>query len=215
MVEAARQRGYQYLAITDHSKNVAVTGGLSAKQLLQQCRRIDKLNGKLKDFRILKSSEVDILEDGSLDFPNDVLKELDMVVCSIHSKFNLPAKRQTERVLSAMENPYFNIFGHPTGRLINRRVPYEMEMERVLQAAAGHHCILEVNAQPDRLDLPDIHCQRAKELGVKFAISTDAHSISDFDFMRFGVWQARRDWLEAADVVNTRTADELLKMLKR
>ncbi|MGZ4963165.1 MAG: DNA polymerase/3'-5' exonuclease PolX [Limisphaerales bacterium] len=215
MAEAARARGYEYLAITDHSKRLAMIQGLDAKRLRQQIRRIDKLNGKLKGIRLLKSCEVDILDDGSLDMPDDVLKELDVVVCSIHSKFNLPADKQTERILRAMDNPYMNILGHPTGRLIDQRVGYPLDIERILQAAKERGCIIEINAQPDRLDLPDIHCQRGRELKLKFVISTDAHSISDLDFMRFGVWQARRGWLEAADVVNTRSWRDVQKLFER
>lgn len=215
MAEAARAHGYEYMAITDHSKRLAMIQGLDAKRLRQQIRRIDRLNEKLTGIRLLKSCEVDILDDGSLDMPDDVLKELDVVVCSIHSKFNLPADKQTERILRAMDNPYMNILGHPTGRLIDQRVAYPLDIERVLQAAKKRGCIIEINSQPDRLDLPDIHCQRGKELGLKFVISTDAHSISDLDFMRFGVWQARRGWLEAADVVNTRSRRDLQKLLQR
>jgi DNA polymerase (family 10) len=189
--------------------------GLDTKRLRQQMRRIDKLNEKLKGIRLLKSCEVDILEDGSLDLPDDVLKELDVVVCSIHSKLNLPAEKQTGRIIRAMDNPHFNILAHPTGRLIGRRAPSEFDIERVLKAARERGCMIEINAQPDRLDLPDIHCKTGKEIGVKFAISTDAHRISDLDLMRFGVSQARRGWLEPQDVVNTRSWPELQELLKR
>jgi DNA polymerase (family X) len=215
MAEAARERGYEYLAITEHSQRIAMVRGLDTKRLRQQMRRIDKLNEKLKGIRLLKSCEVDILEDGSLDLPDDVLKELDLVVCSIHSKLNLPAEKQTGRIIRAMDNPHFNILAHPTGRLIGRRAPSEFDIERVLKAARERGCMIEINAQPDRLDLPDIHCKTGKEIGVKFAISTDAHRISDLDLMRFGVSQARRGWLEPQDVVNTRSWPELQELLKR
>jgi DNA polymerase (family X) len=215
MAEAARERGYEYLAITEHSQRIAMVRGLDTKRLRQQMRRIDKLNEKLKGIRLLKSCEVDILEDGSLDLPDDVLKELDVVVCSIHSKLNLPAEKQTGRIIRAMDNPHFNILAHPTGRLIGRRAPSEFDIERVLKAARERGCMIEINAQPDRLDLPDIHCKTGKEIGVKFAISTDAHRISDLDLMRFGVSQARRGWLEPQDVVNTRSWPELQELLKR
>ena len=215
MADAARERGHEYLAITEHSRHVAMVNGLDAKWLRQQMRRIDRLNGKLKGIQLLKSCEVDILEDGSLDLPNDVLAELDLVVCSIHSKLNLSAQKQTERIIRAMDNPHFNILGHPTGRLIDRRAPCELDIERVLSAAHERGCVMEINAQPDRLDLPDNHCKTGKEIGVKFAISTDAHSISDLDFMRFGVNQARRGWLEPKDVVNSRSCRDLLKLLER
>ncbi len=215
MAEAARERGYEYLAITEHSQRIAMVRGLDTKRLRQQMRRIDKLNEKLKGIRLLKSCEVDILEDGSLDLPDDVLKELDVVVCSIHSKLNLPAEKQTGRIIRAMDNPHFNILAHPTGRLIGRRAPSEFDIERVLKAARERGCMIEINAQPDRLDLPDIHCKTGKEIGVKFAISTDAHRISDLGLMRFGVSQARRGWLEPQDVVNTRSWPELQELLKR
>jgi len=215
MAEAARERGYEYLAITEHSQRIAMVRGLDTKRLRQQMRRIDKLNEKLKGIRLLKSCEVDILEDGSLDLPDDVLKELDVVVCSIHSKLNLPAEKQTGRIIRAMDNPHFNILAHPTGRLIGRRAPSEFDIERVLKAARERGCMIEINAQPDRLDLPDIRCKTGKEIGVKFAISTDAHRISDLGLMRFGVSQARRGWLEPQDVVNTRSWPELQELLKR
>ena len=172
MAEAARERGYEYLAITEHSQRIAMVRGLDTKRLRQQMRRIDKLNEKLKGIRLLKSCEVDILEDGSLDLPDDVLKELDVVVCSIQSKLNFPAEKQTGRIIRAMDNPHFNILAHPTGRLIGRRAPSEFDIERVLKAARERGCMIEINAQPDRLDLPDIHCKTGKEIGVKFAIST-------------------------------------------
>jgi DNA polymerase (family X) len=215
MAEAARERGYEYLAITEHSQRIAMVRGLDTQRLRQQMRRIDKLNEKLKGIRLLKSCEVDILEDGSLDLPDDVLKELDVVVCSIHSKLTLPAEKQTGRIIRAMDNPNFNILAHPTGRLIGRRAPSEFDIERVLKAARERGCMIEINAQPDRLDLPDIHCKTGKEIGVKFAISTDAHRISDLDLMRFGVSQARRGWVEPQDVVNTRSWPELQELLKR
>jgi DNA polymerase (family 10) len=215
MAEAASTRGYEYIAITDHSKHVAIVHGLDPKRLLHQIKRIDKLNEKLKGLRLLKSVEVDILEDGSLDLPDDILRELDLVVCSVHFKFNLPAARQTERIIRAMDNLCFNILAHPTGRLIDQRRPYELNLEKVLHAARQRGCILEVNAQPDRLDLPENYCKMAKELGLKLVISTDAHCQDDLDFMRFGVGQARRGWLEASDVINTRPLTNLQKLLKR
>jgi len=215
MVEAARQRGYQYIAITEHSKRLSMTHGFDAKRLAKRNDEIDRLNGKLKGFSVLKSIEADILEDGSLDLSDDILKELDLRVCSVHSKFNLPQKKQMERIIRAMDNPYFNILAHPSGRLINERQPYEVDMEGLIKAAKERGCIMEVNAHPDRLDLSDIHCRLAKDNEVKMVISTDAHSVNDYDLMRFGVWQARRGWLEKEDVLNTRTADELKKLVKR
>ncbi len=215
MANAARDIGYEYLANTEHSRHVTVAGGLNEKQLAEQIREIDRLNEKLDGITILKSIEVDILEDGSLDLPDRILKELDFTVCSIHYKFNLSRGKQTERVIRAMDNPFFTILGHPTGRLINERPPYEIDMERVISAAAKRGCFLELDASPDRLDLNDIHCKAAKDTGVLISISTDAHSTDSLDFMRFGINQARRGWLEAGDVLNTRSLDELRKLIKR
>jgi DNA polymerase (family 10) len=215
MVEAARERGYEYVAITDHSKRLSMTHGFDAKRLARRNDEIDRLNGKLKGFSVLKSIEVDILEDGSLDLPDSILKDLDLTVCSVHSKFNLPMKKQMERIIRAMDNPHFNIFAHPSGRLINERPPYDVDMEELIKAAKERGCVLEVNAHPDRLDLADIHCRLAKDMGVKLVISTDAHSVNDYDLMRFGVWQARRGWAEKEDVLNTRSADELKRLIKR
>jgi DNA polymerase (family 10) len=215
MVEAAIKRGYSYLAITDHSQRLAMAHGLTPADVAEQIDIIDKMNGSLKNFTILKGIEVDILEDGSLDLPNTILRELDVCVCSIHSKFNLSSEMQTERVIRAMDNPHFNILAHPTGRLINNRAPYEIDMERVMEAAKERGCFLEVNAYPDRLDLTDFHCRMAKSMGVRISIDTDAHSVSDLDFMRFGVGQARRGWIEKTDVINTRNLKEILKLMKR
>jgi DNA polymerase (family 10) len=215
MAKAAEKRGYEYFAVTDHSKHVTVAKGLNAERLARQIEEIDRLNQKMKGIRILKSIEVDILEDGSLDLPDSVLKELDLVTASVHYKFNLSQEKQTERIIKAMDNPLVNIFCHPTGRLINERRPYEVNIERLLEAAQERGCFLELNAHPDRLDLNDAHCKLAKDMGVKVAISTDAHSIDDLDLMRFGISQARRGWLEAEDVLNTRRWEELKKLLKR
>jgi DNA polymerase (family 10) len=215
MAQAALDRGYEYLSINDHSQHVTVAHGLDKKRLLQHIKAMDKLNEDFGKIVVLKSIEVDILEDGSLDLPDTVLKELDFTVCSVHYKFNLPEKKQTERILRAMDNPYFNIFAHPSGRLINERDPYAIDLERIVKGALDHGCFLELNAHPDRLDLTDHACKMAKDMGVKVAISTDAHDTAHLDFMRFGINQARRGWLEAEDVINTRPLKELLKLLKR
>jgi DNA polymerase (family 10) len=215
MAEGARAKGYQYLAITDHSKRVAMARGLDSKRLAQQVKTIDRLNQRLNGIVVLKGIEVDILEDGSLDLPNDILKELDLRVCSIHYNLNLPVDRQTERIMRAMDSPYCNIIGHPTGRLLNKRAPCAVDLERIMRAAVERGCFLELNAQPDRLDLSDVCCQLAKELGLKVAISTDAHSIANLDLMRFGIDQARRGWLEPDDVLNTRSWPELRELLRR
>ena len=189
--------------------------GLDVKGMKNLIRKIEQLNGKTKGITILKSAEVDILENGSLDLPDTLLKELDLTVCAVHYKFNLSKEKQTERIIRAMDNPYFNILAHPSGRLINEREPYEVDLERLMKAALERGCYLELNAHPDRLDLTDIDCKMAKEMGLKVVISTDAHSKGDLDFIRFGVGQARRGWLEPEDVLNTRSLKDLLKLLKR
>jgi DNA polymerase (family 10) len=215
MAEAAREHGYEYLAITEHSKRVSMAKGLDVRRLKKQIKEIDRLNQKLDNVILLKGIEVDILKDGSLDLPDEVLKELDLTVCSVHYNPNLSQRQQTERIIRAMDNPYFNILAHPTGRLINERRPYEVNLEEVMKAAQERGCFLELNAHPDRLDLSDQYCKMAKEMNLKVAISTDAHRNADLDFMHFGVWQARRGWLEPEDILNTRSLGELIKMLKR
>jgi DNA polymerase (family 10) len=215
MVHAAQARGYAYLAITDHSPHIGVTQGLDAEALAKRIDEIDQLNDELEDLRLLKSIEVDILEDGTLDLPDDILAKLDLRVCAIHSHFDLSRDKQTERIIRAMDNPNFNIMAHPTGRRIGGREAYEMDLERVMQAALERGCFLEINAQPERLDLNDIYARRAKEMGLKLAISTDAHHVGGLAYMRFGVAQARRGWLEAEDVLNTRSWENLRVLLKR
>jgi DNA polymerase (family 10) len=208
LAQSAQERGLEYLAITDHSQRLTVANGLTPERLERQIEEIDGLNEKLDGVTLLKGIEVDILEDGTLDLPDELLEQLDIVVCSIHSKLNLSGEQQTERVLRAIEHPACNIIAHPTGRLINRRPPYMLDMERVLNAMAEVGCHIELNAQPDRLDVNDIHARMARERGVKVAISTDAHRVAELDYLRFGVDQARRGWLEAADVLNTRVVLE-------
>jgi DNA polymerase (family 10) len=215
MADAAKDRGYEYLAITDHSKRVSMAHGLDPKRLRKQIEAIERLNSKLRDFTILKSIEVDILDDGSLDLPNEILEDLDVVVCSVHYKRNLSKDEQTDRIIKAMDNPRFNILAHPTGRLINERAPFELDLERIMEKAKEAGCFLEVNGHPDRLDLDDRYCRMAKDVGVKIVISTDAHRAADLDFMRFGVYQARRGWIEPTDVVNTNHLKELKSLLKR
>lgn len=214
MVEAAQKLGYEYIANTEHSQRLAMAGGLNAEELAKNIKRIDKLNEKLKNFTLLKGIEVDILEDGTLDLPDSILKELDVVIGAVHSRFNLTQEKQTERILRAMDNPYFNILAHPTGRLINEREPYEVDMEKIMFKAKENNCFMEINSQPSRLDLNDYYIKMGREIGIKFAIDTDAHSTSDFSFMRYGVWQARRGWLEAKDVINTRNLKGLKQILK-
>ena len=215
MAEKAIKLGYQYIGITDHSRRLVMVNGLDEKALLNQIKLIDKINQKLKNIVILKSIEVDILQDGQLDLSDDILKELDYTVCSIHSHFDLTKRKQTERIIRAMDNPYFTILGHPTGRLINKREPYEIDMEKIMLAAKERHCFLEINAQPARMDLNEIYCKLARDMQVKVVISTDAHSVAQMDLMQYGVYQARRGWLEAKDVLNTYRLKDLLKAIKR
>ena len=215
MVTAAQARGYSYMALTDHSRRQAMSHGLDPAKIARQCREVDKLNAKLKGFTILKGIEVDILKDGKLDLPDTALAELDVVIASVHSFFDLSSDEQTARILRAMQNPCVSIIGHPTGRLIGEREPYAVDMDRITSAARNLNCCLEINAEPDRLDLNDLHAHMAKSKDVKIAISTDAHSVNAFAYMRYGVDQARRAWLTAADVINTRPLTELRKLLKR
>jgi DNA polymerase (family 10) len=215
MAEAAKERGYDYLAITDHSKRVTMAKGLDAKRLGRQIEQIERLNEKINGIRILASCEVDILEDGTLDLEDEILDELDLVICSVHYNTNLSENKQTERIIRAMDNPHFNIMAHPTGRLLGTRQPYAVDLQRVMKAARERGCFLEINADPERLDLSDVHCKMAKEMGLKIPISTDAHTTGGLSHMRFGVAQARRGWLTAEDVLNTRTWGQLKKLLKR
>ncbi len=215
MAAAAQACGYEYMALTDHSRRVAMAHGLDPARVSRQIREVDKLNAKLKGFTILKGIEVDILKDGRLDLPDSILSRLDVVVASVHSFFDLAREAQTDRVVRAMENRHVSILGHPTGRLIGEREPYDIDMDHVISAAHDLGCYLEINAEPDRLDLNDIHAHAAKSKGVKVAVSTDAHSVNGFQYMRFGIDQARRGWLTADDVINTRSLAELRKLLKR
>jgi len=215
MAQAARERGYTYLAITDHSKRVTIARGLDGKRLASQIDEIARMNETLSGIVVLSSVEVDILEDGQLDLPNSVLSRLDFAVGAVHSAFGLPREEQTERLLRAMDNPHLAVLAHPTGRLIGEREGCDIDLERVLSGARERGCVLEINGQPDRLDLNEWHCKLAKESGVKLVLSTDAHNSGELAFMRFAVEQARRGWLEPADIVNTRGLDELRAALRR
>jgi len=219
MVAAARQRGREYLAITDHSKRLTMAHGLDSRRLLEQMDAIDRLNERLASeevaFRVLKGIEVDILPDGGLDLPDAVLGQLDLVVAGVHSQFHLSRADQTRRVLKAMDHPYFTILSHPTGRLIAEREPYDIDMSRVIRQARDRGCYLELNAHPERLDLSDVHCQMAREEGVLISIASDAHSLQDLDDLRHGIAQARRGWLTKDDVLNSRPLKDLLPLLRR
>jgi len=219
MVEAARRQGLDYLAVTEHSKRLTMAHGLDSLRLLQQIEEIDRLNARLQDgmggFRVLKGIEVDILEDGGLDLPDAVLGRLDLVIGAVHSKLHLSRAEQTRRILKAMDHPHFSILAHPTGRLIDEREPYDLDMALVIRHARDRGCFLELNAHPERLDLTDIHCQMAREEGVLVSIASDAHSTLDFANLSYGIGQARRGWLEKKDVLNSRSLDELLALLRK
>jgi DNA polymerase (family 10) len=215
MAAGAQACGYEYMALTDHSRRVAMTHGLDPARLARQLHEIDRINEKLDGFTILTGIEVDVLKDGRLDLPDSSLAKLDVVVAAVHSYFDLPRDAQTDRIVRAMENPHVCILAHPTGRLIGEREPYDVDMERIVAAARDTGCCLEINAEPDRLDLNDIHAHAAKSKGVKVVVSTDAHSVDAFQYLRFGIDQARRGWLTADDVINTRPLRELRKLLRR
>ena len=215
MARAAQALGYEYIALTDHSRRIAMAHGLDPVRLARQIREIDRVNEKLSGITILKGIEVDILKDGSLDLPAATLDQLDVVIGSVHSHFELPRKVQTERVVRALEGGHVAILGHPTGRLIGAREPCDVDMEKVIATAGDVGCSLEINAEPDRLDLDDIHAQACAQAKVTCAISTDAHSLQALHCMHYGIEQARRGWLQPSDVINTRSLRELRKLLAR
>ena len=215
MAEACRDRGYGYMAITDHSQAVTVARGLTPERLREQWDEIDRARDEVEGIRILKGCEVDILKDGSLDLPDEVLEGLDIVLVAVHSHFDLDQATQTERILSALRHPLVDILVHPTGRLLNRREPYPVDMEAILQAALEHDVAVELNTNPRRLDLHDRHLFRARELGVPVVISTDAHRTAQLAYVDEGIRQARRGWLEADHVLNTRSWDDLNRWLHR
>ncbi|MGB0544188.1 MAG: DNA polymerase/3'-5' exonuclease PolX [Longimicrobiales bacterium] len=215
MAQACKALGYEYIAVTDHSQAMAMVQGLTPERARKQWAEIDEVRERVDGIEIFKSVEIDILKDGSLDMPDDVLDELDVVVISIHSFMDMDRSTMTDRVLKAMAHPTVDILAHPTGRRINRREPFEMDIEAVLEAAADLGVAVELNANPNRLDLKDTHVYRAKELGVPVVISTDAHSPRGLADMRFGIDQARRGWLSAKDVLNTRTLPEFRSWLDR
>jgi DNA polymerase (family 10) len=215
MARACAERGYAYMAITDHSQAMAMVQGLTPKRAREQWNEILQVRERVPEIEILRSVEVDILRDGTLDLPDDVLEELDLVVVSVHSLMDQDKKTMTDRVLRAISHPAVDILAHPTGRQIKKRGPFQLDVEAVLEAAAELSVAVELNANPRRLDLSDVHVHRARELGVPVVSSTDAHSPDGLDHMRFGVDQARRGWLEPADVLNTRTAAKLQKWLAR
>lgn len=213
MADAAAERGLEYLAITEHTKRLTVAHGLDSKRLLAQVEAIEEFNAGRNAVTLLKGVEVEILEDGSLDLPDAVLEKLDLVIGAVHSRFELSRARQTRRILRAMDNPCFTLLAHPSGRLIERRAPYDVDMPRIIRHARERGCYLELNANPQRLDLLDTYCQLAREEGVMVSVNSDAHSAPDFDNLRYGIGQARRGWLEKRDVLNTRKLPALRKLL--
>src|SRR5579863_7862343 len=214
MAEAARQLGHQYIAITDHSKAVTVANGLDEKRMAAHIKKIHAANDKGLGIRVLAGAEVDILKDGGLDYSDEILAQLDVVVCSVHSYMNLDRAAMTERILAAIENPYTQIIAHPTGRLLLRRDPIDYDMAKILDACAKHGVAMECNSYPDRLDLKDVYLRMCKERGVKVVISTDSHNAANLSQIRYGVTMARRGWLEKRDVINTLPVEEFLKALR-
>lgn len=214
MAGAAKKLGYKYILITDHSKAVTVANGLDEKRAVEHIECIDAARRKVTGIEIWAGAEVDIMGDGSLDYSDELLKKLDIVLVSVHSRMNMPAPEMTERLLKALENPYVRIMGHPTGRQVLRRDPFTFDLEKVLASAKKHGVILELNAHPERLDLNDRHVRLLKERGMKVIISTDSHDPAHFKLMRYGVTTARRGWLEKSDVLNTLPPAGLLKALR-
>jgi DNA polymerase (family 10) len=215
MVRACKERGYQYCAITDHSKAVRVAGGLSAEGFKRQREEIEQARAKVRGITVFTGCEVDILPDGSLDLPDDLLDKLDVVVAAVHSKMDMAQGDMTKRVLKALAHPAVNILAHPTGRLINQREPFAIDLEEIFHAAKENDVAVELNAQPDRLDLNDLHVFRAREIGVKIVINTDAHSAEQLHFIRYGIDQARRGWLEKRQVLNAMAQPQLENWLKQ
>ena len=214
MAAAAKKRGYKYIAITDHSKNLAFANGLDDKRAIEHIARIRAANDQIKGITVMAGIEVDILADGELDLSDSVLEQMDVVVASVHSAFNQEPQQMTDRLLRALNNKNVSILGHPTGRLLLRRDAYAFDMDAVLKAALQHKVAMELNAYPDRLDLNDVHLRMARERGVKIVINTDAHHTSHFEKIKYGILQARRAWLTASDVLNTLPEKEFRKAMK-
>ena len=213
MADKAASLGYEYIAITDHSPSSRIANGLSIRRLRQKKEEVEKINAEGRAIRLLMGSEVDILPDGSLDYPDEVLRELDFVVASVHSSFSMEESEMTKRICGALENPNVDALGHPTGRLIGQRDPYKVDIDAVIETAKNHGKALEINSSYKRLDLKDAHARKAVEAGVKIIISTDAHRTQHLERIIFGVGTARRGWVKKTDVVNTYSLSELLKWL--
>jgi DNA polymerase (family 10) len=215
MAEAARTKGYEYLAITDHSASHGFGDHVDPDALRAQIERVRALNAELDGFDLLIGTETNILPDGSLDYDDELLAQLDWVVASVHTSFGMAEADMTARMVAAIEHPLVDVIGHPTGRKIELRGPYALDMERVIEAAARTHTMLEINAAPDRRDLNEINARAAAEAGVLIVVDSDAHSVRNLDLMRFGIATARRAWLTPAQVANTRSWAELQKLRKR
>ncbi len=215
MVKAARSLKREYIAITDHSGLIPVTRGLKKEEVDDYIKKIKKTDYKFKDIKVLAGCEVDIKKDGSLFFNNEVLKKFDIVLCGVHSHFNLNSKEQTERIIKALQNPYTNILVHPTGRRINKRKSYKVEMDRIVEVAKENNCFLEINSQPSRLDLNDRYAKMTKEMGLKLVINSDSHNPESLKFLKYGTYQARRGWIEKKNIINTLSLVELKEILKK
>ncbi len=213
MALAAKKKGYEYILITDHTKSTTIAHGLSEKQMWRHLEDIQKVNKEIKGIEVLAGAEVDILPNGELDYSDELLKALDIVAISIHSNFKMPKDKMTKRLTYVLRKPYVRVLCHPFGRLIGERPAYEVDMEEILRVAKENNVAMEINSHPQRLDLTDIYCKKAKELGVKIVISTDAHSTDQLNLMKYGVITARRGWLEAKDVLNTMSLSKLKSSL--
>jgi DNA polymerase (family 10) len=215
VLKQAVAMGYEYIGISDHSSNMAVTGGLTSRELSNKLDEIETYQEQFDNIIILKSAEVDILKNGDLDFPDDILKRLDYTICSVHTDMELSQEKQTERIIRAMDNKHFNILGHPTGRRLGERPPMKLNMEKLMDAAKERGCMMELNAQPARLDLNDTHCRLARDKEVMMIISTDTHGEDDMKKMSRGISQARRGWLSAHHIGNTLKWQKLKKLFQR
>jgi DNA polymerase (family 10) len=215
MANAAKDRGWTYLGISDHSESAFYAGGLKRDKLARQLEEIDRLNSRMKDFRILKGIEADILADGRLDYDAETLDRFDYVIGSIHSRFSMDGDAMTKRVLAAMDDPHLTILAHPTGRLLLSREPYAIDIEAVLEKAAEAGVAVELNADPHRLDLDWRYCRQAKELGVTIEIGPDAHSTAGLDNVHFGIGMARKAWLEAGEILNARSAEDVVAFAQK
>ena len=215
MIKEAIKMDYEYIAITDHSKSTYVANGLDEKRLSERLKELDKLQKKFDNIRIFKGSEIDILANGSLDYSAKILEQLDFVIGSIHSRFKSPKEEMTKRIIKAVENKYINLIAHPTGRLINQRDPYEVDLDRIFQAAKDNNVSLEINSHPSRLDLQDVNIKKAIEFGVKLIINTDSHSTEHLKFIHLGIAQARRGWASEEDILNTLPLEKFEKIIQK